>query len=75
MPKFQNPGQIVLSALEVSKIYFPVKKVIMVISIISLSESFISIIRPLGVSHFRAFVTSESYKLYSSMYKLSKFSI
>ena len=45
-----------------------------IISIISLSE-FLETIRSLGVSHFRAFLTFKSYKLDSSMYKLSRFTV
>lgn len=44
------------------------------IAIISLSE-FLETIRSLGVSHFRAFLIFKSYKLDSSMYKLSKFTL
>lgn len=46
-----------------------------IVSIISLTESFLSTIRLLGASHFRAFLTSESYKLDSSKYKLCKFKV
>lgn len=71
----KTQGDSVSSALNISKIFFPVKEVIMAtIAIISLSE-FLETIRSLGVSHFRAFLIFKSYKLDSSMYKLSKFTL